>query len=50
MREWLRKVRDREDGATALEYAIMASLIAAACALAVGTFGNAVVTLFSVTL
>jgi Flp pilus assembly pilin Flp len=48
MREWLRNLRDREEGATALEYAIIASFIAAACAVAVGVFGNAVVTLFSV--
>jgi Flp pilus assembly pilin Flp len=48
MHELLRELRDRQDGATALEYAFVASLIAAACALAVGTFGNTVVTLFSV--
>jgi len=48
MHKWLREARDREDGATAVEYAIMASLIAAACALAVGALGNVVVSLFVV--
>ncbi len=50
MREWLRRVRESEEGATALEYAVMASFIAAACAVAVGLFGNAVAALFSVNL
>ncbi len=50
MLEPLRDLRDSEEGATALEYALMASFIAAACAVAVGLFGNAVATLFSVNL
>ena len=38
--------RRREDGATSVEYAIMASLIAAAAAAAVGQFGLTVLHLF----
>ena len=37
---------DRERGATAVEYALMASLVAAVVALSVGVFGGVVVRLF----
>ena len=40
--------RRREDGATSVEYAIMASLIAAVAAAAVTQFGLAVLHLFQI--
>ncbi|BAH74819.1 Flp family type IVb pilin [Solidesulfovibrio magneticus] len=40
--------RRHEDGATSVEYALMASLIAAVAAAAVGQFGLAVLNLFQI--
>jgi Flp pilus assembly pilin Flp len=43
----IRKLVQEEEGAVMLEYALMAVLIAAACALAVGFVGDTVLDLFT---
>ena len=43
----IEKLIQEDEGAVMLEYAIMASFIAAACALAVGILGDAVLGLFT---
>ncbi len=48
MRGWLVACWESEEGATALEYAIVAGFIAAACAVAVGLLGQSVPGLFVV--
>ncbi len=47
MLQWLRALRNDDEGATALEYAIMAGFIAAVCAAAVGLLGQGVMSLFA---
>ncbi len=48
MRGWLVACWESEEGATALEYAIVAGFIAAACAVAVRLLGQSVPGLFVV--
>ena len=43
MHRWLARVKDfldREDGPTAVEYAVMLALIIVVCLAAIGTLGN----------
>jgi Flp pilus assembly pilin Flp len=47
MHRWLRALRDEVEGATAVEYAIIAGFIAAVCAAAVGLLGQGVNRLFA---
>ncbi len=47
MREWLGKLSEHEEGATAVEYAIMGALIAAVSAAIVAVLGQQVAGLFA---
>ncbi len=47
MREWLRNLSEHDEGATAVEYAIMGALIAAVSAAIVAVLGQQVVGLFT---